>query len=516
MIPVSAGDLENTDVNIRLTFAAVVIFAIAALIAACGPEPIESPPTTVPIGIFSIKPASVELQAGRSQQFTLTALDQFENPIPGLEITFATRGGSGQIDEDGNFTAGNNIGTFPEGVRVTVINPEGVEQIGTASISVVAAEAIAISAAFDRSCVVTSYGGVRCWGNNERGQIGDGTTGGYRDAPVTVIGLENGVTQRSVSSSHGCALTTVGGVKCWGSIRYLGIDAAIDGFSSDEYSKEAQDVVGLSSGVVAISTGSGQSCAVMTRGGVKCWGFINDGQRGPGVPAQTPVDMFRLDVEITAISHGDLHACVLTVTGGVRCWGRNNVGQLGDGSTTQTDWPVDVVGLDGRVVDISSGRNTTCAVGAAGWVNCWGDVASLVPYGHSNEKTPLEITGFSEGATAVAVGMQTACAVMKSGRVECWGDNDYGQLGNGAMGLRSEPVVVSGISDDVVDLSAGRDYFCAVLSSGAVQCWGVNYAGQLGNGTGFTHGTTPTDVVGMSSGVISVTTSKTGDSTCAL
>jgi hypothetical protein len=117
-------------------------------------------------------------------------------------------------------------------------------------------------------CAPTSTGGVRCWGRNDYGELGDGTTGN-RLAPVDVSGLGGGVTAIATGWFHSCALTRAGGVKCWG-WNYSGQlgDGTRDDRGTPVY------VFGLSSGVTAISTGGGHSCALMNSGGVKCWGTI--------------------------------------------------------------------------------------------------------------------------------------------------------------------------------------------------------------------------------------------------
>ena len=117
-------------------------------------------------------------------------------------------------------------------------------------------------------------------------------------------------------------------------------------------------------GVTSISTGNRETCAVTTSGGVKCWGDNGRGQLGDGTTTDRliPVDVSGLTSGVTAIATGDGYACALMTSGGVKCWGLNNHGQLGDGTTTERSTPVDVSGLTSDVVSINAGVYYTCVV----------------------------------------------------------------------------------------------------------------------------------------------------------
>jgi alpha-tubulin suppressor-like RCC1 family protein len=153
-----------------------------------------------------------------------------------------------------------------------------------------------------------------------------------------------------------CAVTTSGGVKCWGT-GYLG-----DGTSAN--SPVPVDVSGLTSGVSAISVGYGHTCAVTTAGGAKCWGSNYAGQLGDGTTTDrsVPVDVSGLTSGISAISASNGYTCAITTAGGAKCWGYNHDGQLGDGTTTDRSVPVDVSGLTSGVSAISAGQSNACAV----------------------------------------------------------------------------------------------------------------------------------------------------------
>ena len=228
-----------------------------------------------------------------------------------------------------------------------------------------------ITAAGVHTCAVTTTGGAKCWGRNTRGQLGDGSTT-ERTTPVDVSGLTSGVASISASGEHTCAVTTTGGAKCWGRNQYgqLGNGTTTAWNAS---TPTPVDVSGLTSGVASISTHIDHTCAVTTTGGAKCWGHNDKGQLGDGSTTDrtTPVDVSGLTSGVASISVGRQHTCAVTTTGGAKCWGDNPYGQVGDGSTTKRTTPVDVPGLTSGVTSIAGGGYHTCAV-INGEPKCWG------------------------------------------------------------------------------------------------------------------------------------------------
>ncbi|MEX0800926.1 MAG: hypothetical protein WD379_06915 [Dehalococcoidia bacterium] len=334
------------------------------------------------------------------------------------------------------------------------------------------------------TCALTTDGGVKCWGKNASGQLGDGTTTD-RTAPVDVVGLSNGVTAIASGFNHTCALTAAGGLKCWG---YNFWGQLGDGSTADQ--PTPRDVAGLTGGVVDVAAGGSHTCALTATGGVKCWGYNLYGQVGDGSTSQHPENIIASDVlGLTSgaadVALGENHSCAITDGGGLKCWGYNIGGQLGDGSTMDRWTPVDVVGLADGVAAADGGAQHTCALTGAGVAKCWGTNASgQLGDGTTEPKlTPVDVTGLGSGVASLDTGFDHTCALTGSGGAKCWGANFWGQLGDGTTSASPSPLDVSGLASGVAGVSPWLNHTCAVLDSGGAMCWGNNVSGQLGNGT---------------------------------
>ena len=309
---------------------------------------------------------------------------------------------------------------------------------------------------------MTSAGGVWCWGDNTYGQLGDGTTT-TRNMMVSVQGLSSGVVAVTAGMRHTCALTDAGGIKCWGSnaAGQLG-----DGTTDDRHTPV--DVSGLTSGVAAVSAGTSHSCAVTSDGAVKCWGGNGFGQLGDGTTATrlTPVGVTGLTAGMTAVSAGGYHSCALaadalTTDGGLKCWGSNFYWQLGDFTQTDRWTPVAVNFFPGTssftqsITAVSAGHLHTCAnVGAAAM--CWGDsLYGQAGGGFMGTRTPAAVGGVAAAVSSVAAGYLQSYAVWFNNRAKSWGSNLYGSLGDGTTTNRNTSVLVSGLPEGVVLIAGG-------------------------------------------------------------
>ena len=354
-----------------------------------------------------------------------------------------------------------------------------------------------ISAGGWHTCALTDSGAVKCWGDNGDGQLGDGTTTN-RNVPIAVSGLSSGIIAIAGGGDHTCALASSGAVKCWGDNEYGQLG---DGTTVNR--NVPVNVSGLSSGIIAIAGGGAHTCALASSGAVKCWGDNEYGQLGDGTnnDSNISVNVSGLSSGIIAIAAGGEHTCALTSSGALKCWGANGDGQLGNG---RSNVPVDVSGLSSGIIAISAGGVHTCALTYSGAVKCWGFNwygqlgDGTGGYWRNDSNVPVAVSGLSSGISAISAGWYHTCALTDSGAVGCWGRNNYGQLGDWTYGgLSNVPVAVSYLSSGISAISAGKGHTCALTSSGAVKCWGYNWHGQLGDGTYNLYSYVPVNVLGF-------------------
>jgi alpha-tubulin suppressor-like RCC1 family protein len=431
-----------------------------------------------------------------------------------------------------------------------------------------AARVVAASNGGSDWCVVTENGDVECWGNNESGELGNGT---LEDSwtPVKVLGLPP-ASYVSIGDATVCALTREGAVYCWG----LGEDDALGTGTSLPLSKTAVPVSGLEEGVTAVSCGYGASCAIKN-GGVVCWGYGGNGLLGRAQSTDSPVPAGATGLEsgVTAISVGGNSACAVK-GGAVLCWGAfDGYGELGNGSTNASSIAVPVTGLSSGVVAVSVGLDFACALTEAGGLLCWGD-GTRGALGNGQlalTPSPVQVVGLTSGVSAVSAGSMSTSAILDDGSVVAWGYAGDGELGNdsaefdspigsGGGGASRTPVHVKDLSGPAVSIATGQapcvatqsghvecwgvvaesaltpvtvvplvgvtaitaggnlttgSFACATTSDGPILCWGGNTQGQLGSGTN-TDSTTPVESAAVFSGSSAVSAGVNGNFACGV
>jgi alpha-tubulin suppressor-like RCC1 family protein len=228
------------------------------------------------------------------------------------------------------------------------------------------ANATAVQAGTEHSCALLTTRHIACWGANGDHQLGDGGAS-PSTVPNEVSGIANGT---SISSGYydSCTIRAGGTVACWG----RNTEGEL-GNGSTAPSMVPTAVSGLTD-ATQVATGLGHTCALRATGAVVCWGADFDGQLGDGssnTSSSVPVAVSGITNAI-AIDAGTLHTCAVLSSGGVTCWGSNTYGQDGDGSSGNAHGtPVMVSGITDATA-VTAGNEHTCALRSGGAMACWG------------------------------------------------------------------------------------------------------------------------------------------------
>jgi hypothetical protein len=435
--------------------------------------------TSVPTGIQCIQ-ATVNLTDYpwtllATQNFAATAGASWSGTV--ALGSFTT--GSVRVAAQAYNVACNSIGTTPNWVSdtTTVSIRPGVPGAVTLNFrqnyGVVASANFAPSVA-DIS-VGTSATGLRLADNTVR------MVGTFIAQPTSLTN----VAELSVALGHACARKTDGTVWCWGqnNIGQLGNGTTTANLTTPV---QAQGITGAS----MVATGFHASCA-STSTGTYCWGFNASGALGNGntTDAWTPSLLAAPSggsmIRAYKIAISDTHACAAATDGVTYCWGNNAYGQLGTGGNLNSWTPVST-GLRG-VVSVAVSQDHSCAVTADGKAWCWGknDLAQLGNLTTTNSSVPVQVMAQSGsgllGIAEIACGWSTTCARTTSGTVYCWGSNSSGALGLGDSGSYS--LLPNAILSTAQELRIGGSSGCALMFDDSVQCWGDNNLYQLGDGT---------------------------------
>jgi alpha-tubulin suppressor-like RCC1 family protein/serine/threonine protein kinase len=335
------------------------------------------------------------------------------------------------------------------------------------------------------TCALEGQGAALCWGNNDRGQLGAGSTA--REQAVMRVNSDVAFSQVASGEDHTCAISRAGAAYCWGGNTYgqLGTGDATDHSTP---AKVAGDH--LFHSVVA---GSGYTCALTASGEAWCWGRNLYGELGNGSTSNssTPAKVASL-VHFVVLTAGAHHACALDQVGQAYCWGQNTYGQLGDGTHIVRAAPAPILGgVAFRA--IAAGGYHSCALTTAGQPYCWGrNSYGQLGVGDLQEHdtpTPVKTTATY---MSLAAGLVHSCALTTGGDAYCWGRNTYGQLGDGTTLDRAAPVRAAA-AQSLAAIHASGSHTCAVTSTSATLCWGYNSDGQLGDGT-TTHRSEPVSI----------------------
>jgi alpha-tubulin suppressor-like RCC1 family protein len=399
--------------------------------------------------------------------------------------------------------------------------------------------AVSIAAGVAHMCAILDDGSLKCWGLNNYGQLGlgdgnsRGDNAGEMGDSLQSVDLGTGHTAKALALGNyqTCALLEDASVKCWGHAGFGEIGSGDLNSRGDAPGEMGDDLlpVDLGSGsgchVKSIVAGGLHTCAVLSNGAAKCWGYNTHGQLGLGDTAQRGDGAGEMGNDLPALNVGYgrmvkrmtatyFNTCAELDNGQTKCWGAAYTGMLGVGpSDARGDQPAEMgdklrsfnFGRCSRIRAFGSGfaYHYGCALLDDGAVKCWGansygqlgvDRSSNVGDEAGDMGSPrLTDVSLGAGATVVSVGTGEfhSCALLSNGSVKCWGANRFGTSGLGDTARHDGrasymgnnlPAVNLGTGRTAVALYVGAEHSCAVLDDQSLKCWGRNEHGQLGLG----------------------------------
>ncbi|HST57171.1 MAG TPA: Ig-like domain-containing protein, partial [Longimicrobium sp.] len=399
-----------------------------------------------------VTPDSSFLMVGESVAHTAVVRDRGTSRIPGAPVAWTSSApGIAPVDAGGRALAA------APGSAILTANAGGGVQAQAKVEVFLPYSAQTVDAGGGVTCAVEAGGTARCWGDNNYGQLGTGTSTGEFRTPMLVAGGHTWVdVQPSVFfGSVTCGLTTAGKAYCWGAGPALG-NGTFSG--SNVPSPVAGDLT-----FTKISVGSSTNCGLTADGSAYCWGSGRWGVLGNGdtIDSNVPVRVASA-VAFTDLSVGWRHACALTAEGTAYCWGQAVPAPPGTCAPNLPGHRCSAlprqVGGGRTFVQVVTNSDDPCALGTDG-----------VPWCGYN----LDRRAWTAGPvlTSLAAGYYHTCGRTSGGEAWCWGRNSNGQTGGSEFLEYREPIrAAAGLT--FTSLSAGLKHTCGVTADGAVYCWG--------------------------------------------
>ena len=386
-------------------------------------------------------------------------------------------------------TVSRRISVLNDGPRETTSRPTPIEGLPAAP--------IALSTGYLFTCALLADGGVRCWGENARGQLGDGTSI-RRATPAGVVGITDAA-QVCTGKEFACARSRDGVVHCWGSDEFgqlatAGSTSQCNGVGCNN----APVRIGPLPPADEITCGYSHACARAHDGSVRCWGSNASRETGSSSLAirRTPVLVAAIP-PARALTAGDGFTCAIGDDDNVWCWGDNGSAQTGMPTgeycgTRECSGPRRIAfSQPMHILEIASGVKHVC-VRTADDVYCWGqdEVGQL---GHSSrvgcdfgipcDARPVRMAFPNASAThptSIGLAAWTTCVATDTGETYCSGSAGNGVIPIDAPLALTAPTSIPRLAS-ATNLGGRGNTMCGRVD-GVLSCWGDNYSGQLANG----------------------------------
>ena len=402
-----------------------------------------------------------------------------------------------------------------------------------------------VKAYYQSVCAILDNSDLKCWGYNDRGQLGYGSTenigneAGEMGDSLPAIDLGTGKVASKLPNQSGgdspCVILTDNTIRCWGDATngQIGLENYIGDKDSEMGDSLPYLDFGTSSTIIDIAAGYYHSCALFSDGKVKCWGDNYHGRLGyetnkrgfPDGPNQMGDNLafvdLGTDLKVIKITIGDEHSCALFDNQKVKCWGYGYDGQLGyENNSTLGDsvgemgdsLPFVDIGTDRKILDLTSGDNHNCVLLDDLTIKCWGyNGSGQLGLGDSSirgnasgdmgDNLPEIDLGTGRKVMQVLAIDDATCAILDNQDLKCWGA--YVRLGLGDRNNRGNeagemgdnlPAVNLGTDLKAIKLpksASTANHMCVVVTGNQVKCWGYNDYGQLGQGHNSSRGYYP-------------------------
>lgn len=340
----------------------------------------------------------------------------------------------------------------------------------------------ALAVGAGHACAITTSATLYCWGNNDYGQLGNGTTT-PSDIPVQV-GTATDWVEIVAGGGFTCGIRSGGNLYCWGDNTYGQVGDGTSGNQRTSPTTVTKISGGAWSGVTA---GDAHACASSVTGPyIYCWGYNYYGQVGVGDNDNhnSPQSTSLLSNSSAQVMAGKNHTCWHR-SHVIKCWGLNDHGQLGDNNNpNNSNSPVTISGSTSNSAILISGGNSSCYT-TSGSTYCWGadDHEQLNINNGSTQDQPTQTATESAATKTISLGWYHGCArdANNNAKLYCWGYNLYGELGIGNTTTYATAQQVGSAQNWRLNASGAYES-CAVNSNNDLWCWGLNQQGQLGDG----------------------------------
>ena len=395
---------------------------------------------------------------------------------------------------------GNGTVTASELTPVAVSLPGGVTSFTS------------ISTGNQHACAIANTGATYCWGHNRWGSIGNGTTtpaAPYAVPTPTAVSLPVGVTSFTnirAGGFHTCGIANTGAAYCWGNNQTGQVGKGST--TASPFAEPTPVAVSLPVGVTSFTAlylgADSVTCGTANTGALYCWGqnsfnLVGNGTTTPSEPTPMPVTMPAGVTSFTSVDIGFRMVCGIGNDGIPYCWGNSlgALGNVGSSSTSSVPQPITMPPGISSFTKISLGYNHSCGIANTNHIYCWGwngagsNIFNSTGYDWRDIPTndlvmPVGVTSF----TNISAGEQHACGIANTGAAYCWGYNGYGAVGKGTTNSsypldEPTPIAVTlpvGVTS-FTTIMAGGAHTCGIANTGAAYCWGNNMYGQTGKGS---------------------------------